>query len=183
MLSKTFIVPPGLVGFVLLVFLHLASGKTSILAQDAVASFSILCKPLTAFERLVDEQAIPDIANDTAFSQPLSFGLESSNDSDKVAKSLEVASLLRIGFYGINVASLVIAFLGMGLLMTNTHFSRPVCAVVSLGFWLAVLWIGMMLWPTGGVGLSLVAIWMRKSWVLFPKSTCTSVTSLPSVLR
>ena len=65
--------------------------------------------------------------------------------------------------------SLIIALVGVVMLMCDIHFSRPVCAVVSLGFWLAVLWIGVMLSPTVGVGLGLVASWMRKSWVLFPE--------------
>ncbi len=168
MLSKTFIVPPG-VGLVLLVFLHLASTEASISVQDAVSSFSTVCKPLTGFERFVDEQAVLGVANDTAFSQQSSFELEFSNDSYNVANLPEDVSHFGNGFDGTTAVSLVIAFVGMGLLMTNTHFSRPVCAVVSLGFWLAVLWIGVILSPTVGVGLGLVAFWMRGSWLLFPR--------------
>ena len=108
MLSKAFLAHAGIVGFVLLVFLHLVSTETSISIQDAsVSSFA-------------------------------------------------------------TTVSLVIACVGMGLLMTNTHFSRPVCAVVSLGFWFAVLWIGVMVSLKVGVGLGLVAVWMRQSLLLFP---------------
>eukprot|EP00035_Acanthoeca_spectabilis_P019511 m.427136 g.427136 ORF g.427136 m.427136 type:complete len:360 (-) comp16864_c3_seq9:8786-9865(-) len=158
----------GLVGFVLLVFLHLASTEASISVQDAVASFSIVCNPLTGVERLVDEQAIPGFTNDTGFSQPLSSTLGFLNHSAQCQPASEIDALIGNGFDGTTAVSLVIAFVGMGLLMTNTHFSRPVCAVVSLGFWLAVLWIGVMVSLEVGVGLSLVAVWTRRTLMLFP---------------
>ena len=172
---------PGVVGFVLLVFLHLASGEASISVQDAVSSFSTVCKPLTSvdgLERFVDEQVVPGLANDT-FSQPSSFELGSFNDGDKVSKLPEDVPLFGNGFDGTTVVSLVIALVGMGLLLTNTHFSRPVCAVISLAFWIAVLWVGVMLSLEVGVGLGLFAFWKSRSWLLFPKKKGGRVVGAP----
>ena len=162
MLSKMLIVPPG-VGLVLLAFLHLVSGKASTSVQDAVTSFT----PLTGFERFVDEHAVPEFANDIGFSQPFSSTLGFLNHSAQCQPASEIDALFDNGFDGTSTVSLVIAFVAMGLLMTNTHFSRPVCAVVSHGFWLAVLWIGVMLSPMVGVALAVVAFWKRGSWLLF----------------
>jgi hypothetical protein len=62
------------------------------------------------------------------------------------------------------------AIIGIGLLVTDTHFRWSVCLVLSLNFWCATAWIASVVsWELGVVIVS-AAVLMRGSAMLFPQS-------------
>jgi hypothetical protein len=58
---------------------------------------------------------------------------------------------------------------GVYWLRTDRHFPRPTCAAFSRAFWLADVWVVVMLCPIVGVVLALYAYGKRGSWLLFPR--------------
>jgi hypothetical protein len=59
------------------------------------------------------------------------------------------------------------ALVGVGLLVTDTHFWRPVCAALSLNYWCAAAWIASAVSWEVGVALTALALWTRGSVLLF----------------
>jgi hypothetical protein len=57
---------------------------------------------------------------------------------------------------------------GFQWLAMGRHFALPVCAALSLKFWVAVVWIGCTWSPPIPVLLGIVAFATQQSWLLFP---------------
>ena len=72
---------------------------------------------------------------------------------------------------GLTVIAVTTILVGMFLLLADLHFSRPICATLSLLFFVSLGWVAVMLSWLVGIGLAVVAIVMRRSWLLFPKGT------------
>ena len=83
-----------------------------------------------------------------------------------VTVTAAVASL----FFAIaNVAALFTACVGLIMLVANWHFGLLVCAALSLPYWCSALWIGWTMSPLVGVALGVLAVAMRRSFLLFSK--------------
>jgi len=57
--------------------------------------------------------------------------------------------------------------IGVGLLVTNTHFRLSVCFALSLNYWCAVAWIASIASVNFAAVLVVLAIVLRSSLVLF----------------
>eukprot|EP00037_Helgoeca_nana_P023336 m.241845 g.241845 ORF g.241845 m.241845 type:complete len:695 (+) comp26318_c0_seq7:64-2148(+) len=58
--------------------------------------------------------------------------------------------------------------IGVGLLVTERHFWRPVCLALSVNFWCAIVWIACAGYMKLAVGVSIAAALHRGSVLLFP---------------
>jgi hypothetical protein len=146
-------------------------------------------KPLITVEDVKPFAVAPEIKNDTnllAANNDTGFLVQTYERDDGVAacliRGLSVDPVdhrgvgLDIGFGDVaTIIALVVVAIDVYLLLTNSHFSPLVCAVVSAGFFVAVLLVGVVLWPMAAAWLAIVALWMRDwSWLLFMVSSVAS---------
>jgi hypothetical protein len=75
----------------------------------------------------------------------------------------------------VNVATIFTSNVGLFMLVTDKHYGFSLCAPLSIAYWGSALWIGWMLSPYVSGVLFVVAVVMRRSWLLFP-SISISVT-------
>jgi hypothetical protein len=82
-----------------------------------------------------------------------------------------------------HMAAAFVLAVGVYWLKTDRHFSRLTCAAFSRVFWLADVWVVVMLCPIVGVVLGLHAYGKRRSWLLFPDPLKVSVADFMETLQ
>jgi hypothetical protein len=165
---------------VFMVFMALSSAEASSSVFDGFQSFGLgiqgvqgqLLTPIESVKSFsgigqVIDQVAPDFNNDTNLLRAVSdfawlisdlYGYQLNHFAGVSTEGCMVAPF----------AAVIVLAVGVYWLKTDRHFSRPTCAAFSMTFWLADLWVIVILCPMVGVGLGLFAYRMRGTFLLFP---------------